>query len=396
MYNIKTLNNIADSGLKYLKKNEFTIDEVEENINGILLRSADMHEYPLDDELLAIARAGAGTNNIPIDKCTEKGIAVFNTPGANANAVKELVLTGILLSSRKVIEGIEWSKSLRGKENIPQLVEKGKKQFAGPEIKGKTIGVVGLGAIGVLVANAAIALGMEVKGFDPYLSVQSALTMNSNIYLSETLESMVSKCDYVTLHLPLNTHTRAMINDEIFSQMKEGTKLLNFARGGLVDNDALKRAFESGIIDKYITDFPDEEILGLPNIIAIPHLGASTPESEENCAEMAAIELKAYLKYGTIKNSVNFPDCESLYTGKARISVIHKNIPNMLGLISSVFARENLNIDNMVNKSKGDIAYTLVDLDSLDGKSEELVRELNSVNGVIKTRIVRASTILNS
>ena len=389
MFNILTLNSISSAGLSRLGAKDFAVSDKAENPDGVILRSYEMHDMDIPESVLCVARAGAGTNNIPIDKCSEKGIVVFNTPGANANAVKELVITGILISSRKIIEGIEWSKSLKGKENVDKLVEKGKGQFAGPEIKGKKLGVIGLGAVGVLVANAAVALGMEVYGYDPYLSVDAAWSLLSDVTKADSIEEIVKECDYITIHVPLNASTRGMFNDELFSVMKKGARLLNFARGGLVDTAALKKALENGIVDKYITDFPDGEVLNLDNVIAIPHLGASTPESEENCAEMAAMELKAYLKYGTITNSVNFPKCVAMYTGKARITVAHKNVPNMIGAITAVLAKENLNIDNMVNTSKGDWAYTLIDLDSLHGKNAEITADLNTLEGVVGVRIVR-------
>ena len=391
MYNIVKLNSISDKGLNKLPAKDFVLsdDASFPNPDGILVRSADMHSYDLSASLLGIARAGAGTNNIPIDLCSEKGIVVFNTPGANANAVKELVLTGILISSRKVVEGIEWSKSLKGKHNIGELVENGKKQFAGPEIKGKKLGVIGLGAIGVMVANSAIDLGMEVMGYDPYLSVHSAWSISSNVEMAETLDAIAANCDYISVHVPLNDNTKNMFNDSLFDIMKKGCRLLNFSRGGLVETSALKKALETGILDKYITDFPGEDVLCLDNVLAIPHLGASTPESEENCAEMAAIELKAFLKYGTIKNSVNFPNCEIMYTGKSRLAVLHKNIPNMVGSITTLFAKENLNIDNMINKSKGTLAYTVIDLDSLCDKENTIINELSKLDGIIKARIVQ-------
>ena len=389
MFNILTLNSISNAGLSKLGAKDFVVSDKAVNPDGIILRSYEMHDMDIPESVLCVARAGAGTNNIPIDKCSEKGIVVFNTPGANANAVKELVLTGILISSRKIIEGIEWSKSLKGKADVDKLVEKGKGQFVGPEIKGKKLGVIGLGAVGVLVANAAVALGMEVHGYDPYLSIDAAWSLLSDVTKADSVEEVVKECDYITIHVPLNASTKGMFNDELFAVMKKGVRLLNFARGGLVDTAALKRALENGTVDKYITDFPDGEVLNLDNVIAIPHLGASTPESEENCAEMAAIELKAYLKYGTVTNSVNFPKCVSMYTGKARITVAHRNIPNMIGAITAVIAKENLNIDNMVNTSKGDWAYTLIDLDSLQGKNADIVADLKALEGVVGVRIVR-------
>lgn len=389
MFNIMTLNKISPVGLEKLPAKDFVVGDNVENPDGIILRSYEMHDMEIPENVKCVARAGAGTNNIPIDKCSEKGIVVFNTPGANANAVKELVLTGILISSRKVVEGIEWTNSLKGKEDVDKLVEKGKSQFTGPEIKGKKLGVIGLGAIGILVANAAVALGMEVYGYDPYLSVDAAWSLLSTVTKADSVEAIVRDCDYITVHVPLNASTKKMFNDELFAVMKKGARLLNFARGGLVDNAALKKALEEGIVDKYITDFPDAEVLNLDNVIAIPHLGASTPESEENCAEMAAIELKAYLKYGTITNSVNFPNCTVMYTGNARVTVAHRNIPNMIGNITAVLAKENLNISNMINTSKGDWAYTLIDLDSLQGKNAEIVEEIGKIDGVVNVRIVR-------
>ncbi len=389
MFNIMTLNKISPVGLEKLPAKDFVVGDNVENPDGIILRSYEMHDMDIPESVKCVARAGAGTNNIPIDKCSEKGIVVFNTPGANANAVKELVLTGILISSRKVVEGIEWTNSLKGKEDVDKLVEKGKSQFTGPEIKGKKLGVIGLGAIGILVANAAVALGMEVYGYDPYLSVDAAWSLLSTVTKADSVEAIVKDCDYITVHVPLNASTKKMFNDELFAVMKKGARLLNFARGGLVDNAALKKALEEGIVDKYITDFPDAEVLNLDNVIAIPHLGASTPESEENCAEMAAIELKAYLKYGTITNSVNFPNCTVMYTGNARVTVAHRNIPNMIGNITAVLAKENLNISNMINTSKGDWAYTLIDLDSLQGKNAEIIEEINKIDGVVNVRIVR-------
>ena len=292
MYNVLTLNSISEVGLNKLNPKKFVVGNDIVNPDGIILRSYDMHEMELPEALVAVARAGAGTNNIPIDKCSEKGIVVFNTPGANANAVKELVLTGIFLSSRKIVEGIEWAKSLKDKDNVDKLVEKGKGQFTGPEIKGKKLGVIGLGAIGVLVANAAVNLGMEVYGYDPFLSVDAAWSLSSEVKRAGTKEELVSECDYITIHVPLNDSTRGMYNKELFDITKKGARLLNFARGGLVNTADLKEAIENGIITEYITDFPDADVIALDNVICIPHLGASTPESEENCAEMAALELK--------------------------------------------------------------------------------------------------------
>ncbi|HIW47831.1 MAG TPA: phosphoglycerate dehydrogenase [Firmicutes bacterium] len=389
MYRVQTLNEISPKGLMKLPAKDFIVGKNTEHPEGIIVRSAEMKEMQFPDSLLAIARAGIGVNNIPIDRCSEEGIVVFNTPGANANAVKELVLAALLLSSRKIVQGIEWTKSLKGTENIEKQVESGKKQFVGPEIAGKTLGVFGLGAIGVLVANAASQLGMHVVGYDPFLSVHSAWRISSDVELADSKETMVAQCDYITVHIPLNDATRNMFDKDLLSCVKKGCHLLNFSRGELVDLTALKEAMSIGTIATYITDFANEELLNMDNVIVIPHLGASTPESEENCAEMAAMEMKAFLKYGTIRNSVNFPNCEAMYTGKARITVAHKNVPNMIGAITGVFAKENLNIDNMINKAKGTMAYTIIDLDSLDGKNQVLLDDLKAIDGVVRARIVR-------
>ena len=389
MYNVLTLNSISEVGLSKLNPKKYIIGDDIKDPEGIILRSYDMHEMELPESLAAVARAGAGTNNIPIDKCSEKGIVVFNTPGANANAVKELVLTGIFLSSRKIVEGIEWAKELKGKDNVDKLVEKGKGQFTGPEIMGKKLGVIGLGAIGVLVANAAISLGMEVYGYDPFLSVDSAWSLSSKVKRAGTREELVAACDYITIHVPLNDSTRGMYNKDLFDITKPGARLLNFARGGLVDTAALKEALEKGTITEYITDFPDAEVINLDHVICIPHLGASTPESEENCAEMAAMELKRYLEYGNIKNSVNFPSCSIPYTGKARLAILHRNVKGMVGAVANAISDEGLNIDNMVNNNKGEYAYTLIDVDTFNGKGQEIADRLSKVDGIVKVRIVK-------
>lgn len=389
MYNVLTLNAISEVGLNKLDPKEYNISNEIKNPDGIILRSFDMHNMELPEGLAAVARAGAGTNNIPINKCSEKGIVVFNTPGANANAVKELVLTALFISSRKVVEGIEWAKGLKGQENVDKLVEKGKGQFAGPEIMGKKLGVIGLGAIGVLVANAAVSLGMEVYGYDPFLSVDAAWNLSSKVKRAVTKEELVAACDYITIHVPLNDNTKGMYNKELFNVTKKGARLLNFARGGLVKTEDLKEAIENGTISTYVTDFPDAEVVELENAIFIPHLGASTPESEENCAEMAAIELRQYLEFGNIKNSVNFPNCDIPYTGKARLSILHKNVSGMVGAISNIISSEGLNIDNMVNKSKGEWAYTLIDLDTFSGKGQKIVEDLEKVESICKARIVK-------
>ncbi|MBS4960204.1 MAG: phosphoglycerate dehydrogenase [Clostridiales bacterium] len=392
MFKIQTLNAISPVGLKELPEKQFQVSDTMDQPDGVIVRSFDMHQMELPETLLGIARAGAGVNNIPVEQCAEKGIVVFNTPGANANAVKELVLTGIFLSSRKVISAIEWAKSLEGKENVDKLVEKGKKQFVGPEVKGKCLGVIGLGSIGVLVANAAISLGMEVIGFDPYLSVDAAWKLSSAVKKADNIEQVAAKADYITIHVPLLKNTEKMVNENLLSYFKDGARLLNFARGELVDIDAVKGALQSGKLSCYITDFPNEELFGTENVVLIPHLGASTPESEENCAQMAAKELKNFLEFGVIKNSVNFPDCDVPYSGKGRIAIAHKNIPNMLSSITSALARADVNIDNLINKSKGQWAYTIADVDEIDvDKVDEIIAEIKKVNGVVRARVVRLS-----
>lgn len=391
MYTIRTLNQIAKTGLAKLPEQDFRIDADAEHPEGIILRSYDMHQMELNEELLAVARAGAGTNNIPIDRCTQQGIPVFNTPGANANAVKELVLASLFASSRRLIAGANWVQSLKdGEENVEKAVEAGKKKFTGPEIAGKTLGVIGLGAIGVQVANAAIDLGMDVLGYDPYLSLESALHLSPSVDHLDSLEELVAQCDYITLHIPLNDKTRNTFDEKLFAVTKPGARLLNFARGGLVDNNALKKAIADGIIARYMTDFPSEDLLGDPcNIIVTPHLGASTPESEENCAIMAAQEIREYLIYGNIKNSVNFPNCVVPYNGKPRIAVCHKNIVNMIGQLGAVFTKYHVNIDKLVNNSKGELAYNIVVCDNLPENIQDMVDDLYAINTVIKVRILK-------
>lgn len=389
MYKILTLNAISETGLSRLSSEDYIVSSDIKDPDGVIVRSFDMHKMELPKSLLAVARAGAGTNNIPLEKCSENGIVVFNTPGANANAVKELVLTALLISSREVVDGIEWTKSLKGQDNIEKLVEKGKKQFVGPEIKGKKLGVIGLGAIGVLVANAAQGLGMEVLGYDPFLSVDAAWSLSSDVTRATSMEAVVTQCDYITLHIPLNDKTKHMMNKSLFHCMKKGTRLLNFSRGELVEHSSLKEALSQGIVSTYVTDFPSDEVLEMDNVLATPHLGASTPESEENCAEMAAKEMKHFLEYGNIKNSVNFPNCIMPYDGKSRVSIVHKNVPSMVSSIAAVFSKEKINIDNMMNNSKSGWAYTLIDADDLLGRENELVAGLESISGVVCVRVIR-------
>ena len=385
MYNIKTLNKISKIGLSQFDDTKYTCADEIENPDAVLVRSASMHDMELPASLKAIARAGAGTNNIPCDKCAEKGIVVFNTPGANANAVKELVLAGLFLASRKVIPGIEWAKTFEGAE-VGKLVEKGKSAFAGPEIMGKTLGVIGLGAIGVLVANAAEKLGMNVYGYDPYLSVEGAWNLSRNIKHATSLDEIYANCDYISIHVPLNDSTRHTVNEETIAKMKDGVRILNYARGELVDSDAIIKALEEGKVASYVVDFPDDKVLGVEGVIAIPHLGASTPESEENCAYMAAKEIIAYLENGSIINSVNMPNVKLGDVNGARVCVIHKNVPNMIAQISSCFSNAGLNIDQLVNNSRGDYAYTVVDLADV---SEDAVTAVENIDAVISVRVIK-------
>lgn len=386
MFEIKTLNKISPSGLNRFDCAKYTYGDDIANPDAILVRSAAMHDYEMPENLKAIARAGAGVNNIPVAACAEKGIVVFNTPGANANAVKELVIAGLLISSRRVIPAIDWAKTLKGNgEQVGKMVEKGKSAFTGPEILGKTLGVIGLGAIGIEVANAAKALGMSVYGYDPYLSVDAAWHLSRSIKHSNDLKEIFTNCDYITVHVPLTDTTKGMINDQSIASMKDGVRILNFARGGLVDTDAIIEALGTGKVAAYVTDFPDDDIIGVDGAICIPHLGASTPESEDNCASMAAGELIDFLENGNIVNSVNFPSVACPRSGQCRICIIHKNIPNMLSSISGVISNGSINIENMLNKAKGDYAYTMVDIDS---DADCLADAIMAIDGVIRIRII--------
>ena len=388
MYKIQTMNKISTVGIELFPRDAYEIASEIMNPDAALVRSFDMHEMTLPPSLKAIARAGAGVNNIPIDKCSEQGIVVMNTPGANANAVKELVLAALFLSSRKVFQGMQWAKTLVGKgDEVPKLIEKGKSNFEGPEIKGKRLGVIGLGAIGVRVANDAIALGMEVYGYDPVISVEAAWELSHNVKRALSLDSILTKCDYVTLHLPLNDKTKGMINRDKLSIAKKGLRLINFARGGLVKNEDLKDALADGTIAAYVTDFPDEEMLKLDTVISIPHLGASTPEAEDNCAKMAVNQIRNYLQYGNIKHSVNFPDCEMEPSGRSRITVGNHNVPNMVGQITTLLANEKINITDMLNKSKGELAYNIIDVDG--EVTDAIVEKIKHINGVIMVRVLK-------
>jgi D-3-phosphoglycerate dehydrogenase len=384
MYHIQTLNNISEKGLKLLPKERFQVSDSLEDPDGILVRSAKMHEMEFGQNLRGIARAGAGVNNIPVEKCSEQGIVVFNTPGANANSVKELVISGMLLSSRRIHQGLNWTQTLAGKgEEVAKLVEKEKKQFAGPEIAGKTLGVMGLGAIGVMVCNAACALGMDVIGFDPYISVESAWGLDQSVRRATTEEGILGEADYVTLHVPLNDATTGMINADSLKKAKPGLRLLNFARGPLVNNKDVLDAIDKGIVAAYVTDFPEDELLGNDRVLPVPHLGASTPEAEENCAVMAARQLADFLETGNIRNSVNFPECHMEPTSSHRLVVTNRNIPNMVGQITTVLAGENINIQDLLNRHHDSLAYNIIDLDG--PVSGESIDRINQIDGVIRT-----------
>jgi D-3-phosphoglycerate dehydrogenase / 2-oxoglutarate reductase len=390
MFKIQTLNKIDTEGLSLFPLDKYEIASEMPHPDAIVLRSFNMHETDLPTSLKAVARAGAGVNNIPIEKCTEKGIVVFNTPGANANGVKELVIAGLLLASRDITRGVEWAKTLAGKgDEVPALIEQGKKNFAGQEIQGKTLAVVGLGAIGVLVANAAHALGMKVIGYDPYMSVKQALQLSNQVKFVKGIQSLLSQADYVTLNIPLTPETKNYINKEKFGMMKDNVRILNFARGGLVDLDALEEALEKGKVARYVTDFPNAKTLSMKNVIAIPHLGASTKESETNCAVMAVNQVKDFLEDGNIKNSVNFPEAQMERNGGARILIANQNIPNMVSQISSILASEGLNIDNMLNKKHENIAYNIIDI-AKPSVNPELKTKLEAIKGVFMVRINQA------
>ena len=387
MYNIQTLNKIAAIGTDNFDTAKYIVSDTPENPEAIMVRSADMHSMEFGSNLLAIGRAGAGTNNIPVDKCAEQGICVFNTPGANANAVKELVLAGLLISSRKVPEAMDWVKTLKGKgDEVGKLVEKGKGQFVGPEIMGKTLGVIGLGAIGVLVANAATALGMKVMGYDPFLSVKAAWGLAPTVINAKSVKEIYENSDYITIHVPFNADTKGSLNADAFSVMKDDVRILNFARGELVNDADMLAALASGKVSTYVTDFPSDAVIGEKGVVAIPHLGASTPESEDNCAYMAAIELIDYIENGNIRNSVNLPDAEMSASG-TKICIIHKNIPTLISQITAALGSEKINIENMLNKSKKDYAYTMMDVTG--DVNDAVVSMLTSIEGVIKVRVIK-------
>ena len=388
MFRIKTLNKISSVGLAELDANRFQVGDDVENEDGILVRSAKMHDYEFPEHLRAIARAGAGTNNIPIDRCSEAGIVVFNTPGANANAVKELVLCALLAASRDIMGGYDWVRAQAENPDIDlaAAVEKGKSAFVGPELYHKSLGVVGLGAIGALVANIGLNLGMDVYGYDPYLSVDAALRLDRHVRVVKSIDELYKVCDYVTLHIPYTDKTKHFVDNDAISKMKGHARVINLARGELVDDDAMIAALETGRIAKYVTDFPNNKIALTKNVVALPHLGASTPESEDNCAVMAARQLEDYLVNGNIVNSVNLPRVEMDWSGICRLCLIHRNIPAMLANITMLLSKENVNVENMTNKSRGDYAYTLVDVNARVG--ENVVNSIRAIPGVLRVRVL--------
>jgi D-3-phosphoglycerate dehydrogenase len=386
VYTIQTLNKISPKGLSRLSADHFSVDTETDSPDALLVRSADLHSQEIPESVKAIARAGAGVNNIPIDLCSERGIVVFNTPGANANSVKELVMAGLLLASRSIQDGISWSREHAAADDLPALVEKEKKRFAGSEISGKTLGVVGLGAIGVMVSNAAVAMGMRVVGFDPFISVESAWDLSSSIERARSLDHLLSESDYVTLHVPLNDNTRGMIGEQQLRKMRTGARLLNFARGGLVNEEAALTALEEGRLGRYVTDFPSSTVAGHPNVLPVPHLGASTEEAEENCAVMAADQLRNFLLNGAIVNSVNFPTSELETGGNMRILVANRNIPNMVGQITTVLANHSINILDLLNRHRGELAYNIIDIDG--AVPDAAIDQLKAIDGVKFVRTI--------
>ena len=387
MFNIQLMNKIAAVGTKRFGTDLYNVGESIDAPDGIMVRSADLHSYETKDNLLAVARAGAGVNNIPVDQYSEKGIVVFNTPGANANAVKELAICALFLASRKITEGINWANTLKDSPDAAKDVEKGKGAFVGPEISGKKLGIIGLGAIGVQLANACVHLGMEVYGFDPYITVDAAWALSKTVKHAASREDIFKECDYISIHVPSTAETKGMINKDSIATMKDGVRILNLARADLVKSDDIKEALESGKVASYVTDFPTNDIIGAKNVIAIPHLGASTPESEDNCAKMASTQLADYLENGNIKNSVNFPDMFLPESDCARILIFHKNIPSMLAQISAALSDEKINIENMINRSKKDNACTLIETSTVI--AGELKQKLLAIDGVVKVRIIK-------
>ena len=388
MYRIKTLNKISPAGLSVLDQTRYTISTDVENEDGILVRSADMHDYAFPDALRAVARAGAGTNNIPIDRCSEAGIVVFNTPGANANAVKELAVCALLLASRKISDGVAWVREQAAAgADVEQAVEKGKSQFVGPELSGKMLGVIGLGAIGVQVANIATKLGMTVFGYDPFLSVDAALRLDRHIHVVKDINELYKRADYITIHIHYTKDTERMIDAKAIGAMKRGVRFINLARGEIVDDDAMLAALDTGWVAAYVTDFPNNRLVGAPHVLAMPHLGASTPESEQNCAVMAVDQLRDYLENGNIRNSVNLPAVSQERSGVCRLCLIHKNVPAMLASITTLLSRDGINVENLSNKSRGDYAYTIVDLSA--PADQCVIDEVTALENVIRVRVIQ-------
>ncbi|QHE52934.1 phosphoglycerate dehydrogenase [Pontibacillus sp. HMF3514] len=388
MYNIQVYNSIADKGLAVLNEDTYQVGDVND-ADAILLRSYKLNDESISSSVKAVARSGVGVNNIPVDQLTERGVVVFNTPGANANAVKELVLMSLIASSRNLFSAVSWTHGLQGNgSEVPKQVEEGKKGFVGTEVQGKRLGIIGVGAIGALVANDASSLGMDVMAYDPFISVNTAWQLSGDIKRANSLEDIFQTCDYITMHVPLTDETKEMLNADAFSKMKPGMKILNFSRGELVEENDLKDAIEDNIVDNYITDFPNEELLQMKNVTTIPHLGASTYESEENCAVMAADQIKQFLETGNIHNSVNFPNVHMPFKGRKRVSIVHQNIPNMVGQIASLLATQSINIADMVNRSKDEWAYTLIDLDQDILENKELIDLVENIEGVLHVRVI--------
>ncbi len=386
MYNIQTLNKISSIGTDIFDKSKYAVADAQENPDAIMVRSAKMHDMQFGDNLLAIARAGAGVNNIPVDRCAEEGICVFNTPGANSNAVKELAICALLLSSRKITEAAAWAASLKGTPDAPKTVEGGKSKFAGPELLGKTLGIIGLGAIGGKIANVALALGMKVVGYDPYLSINAAIHLDPSVKVVTDINDIYKESDYITIHMPYTPATKNTIDQAQIDMMKDGVRLINLARGELINSEAVVKAIADGKVAKYVTDFADDVVLGVENVIVLPHLGASTPESEDNCAVMAAKELIDYIENGNIQNSVNLPNASMQAVG-TKICIIHKNVPAVISSVTTVVSNDSLNIENMVNASKKDYAYTMIDVTG-DFK-DSVADDIKAIDGVIRVRVIK-------
>ncbi|MDE6102528.1 MAG: phosphoglycerate dehydrogenase [Ruminococcus sp.] len=386
MYNIQTLNKISAIGTDIFDKSKYTVSDSPENPDAIMVRSAKMHDMQFNENLLAIARAGAGVNNIPVERCAEEGICVFNTPGANSNAVKELAICALLLASRKITEAAAWAASLKGTPDAPKTVEGGKSKFAGPEILGKTLGIIGLGAIGGKIANTAVALGMKVIGYDPYLSVSAAVQLDSSVKVVTDINDIYKNSDYITIHMPYTPQTKNTIDAEQIAMMKDGVRLINLARGELINSEAVVKAIADGKVAKYVTDFADDVVLGVDDVIVLPHLGASTPESEDNCAVMAANELIDYIENGNIRNSVNLPNASMAATG-TKVCVIHRNVPSLISAITKAVGDEGLNIENMVNASKKDFAYTIMDV--IGDVTDAVADDIKAIDGIIRVRVIK-------